>query len=185
MDDFYQNKIPVSMSWIEHADGSIEPEVHLPIDDLIEFDGPIIEAVKDFKKKYVKFLKRGNKLKKVLVTGNSKKIWCVSKQMHDFNTDVENKFEIKNMYEAYSKDINISIRYIRNCLDFARLFSYYDVSKNVPFGYYQSLIDCARILQEKKLFKKEKRYLKIFSETGTLPPREKYRHRLKQIISDK
>ena len=37
------------MSWITHADGTVEPEIHLPIDDLIEFDGSIIDEIKHFK----------------------------------------------------------------------------------------------------------------------------------------
>ena len=54
------------MSWITHADGTVEPEIHLPIDDLIEFDGSIIDEIKHFKQKYIKSLNRGEKLKRLL-----------------------------------------------------------------------------------------------------------------------
>ena len=64
------------------------------------------------------------------------------------------------MCDTYGTDVRISTRYIRNCLDFAKYFSYYDVSTKVQFTYYQSLIDCAKSLQSKGLLKKEKQFLK-------------------------
>lgn len=184
MDDLYPNKISISMSWITHADGTVEPEIHLPIDDLIEFDGSIIDEIKHFKQKYIKSLNRGEKLKRLLATGNSKKIWNVSKSLYDFNNDVENKFEIRNMCETYGADVGISTRYIRNCLDFAKYFSYYDVSSKVRFGYYQSLIDCSKILQSKGLLKKEKQFLKKCGDTNSLLSRPEYRKRLKKLIKE-
>ena len=184
MDDLYLNKISISMSWITHADGTVEPEIHLPIDDLIEFDGSIIDAIKDFKQKYIKFLNRGEKLKRLLSTGNSKKIWNVSKSLYDFNNDAENKFEIRNMCETYGADVGISARYIRNCLDFAKYFSYYDVSTKVQFGYYQAVIDSAKSLQTKGLLKKEKQFLKECGATNLLPTRVEYRKRLKKLMKE-
>lgn len=181
MEDLCQ-KIPISMSWISHADGTLEPEVHLSVDELIEFEGSIEKHVQDFKNRYIKFLRKGEFLKRALTSGNSKKIWNVSKKLYDFHTSSENRFEIQNYSQAYSEALGISTRYIRNCFDFAKYFSYYDVSEKVPFGYYQALIDKCAKLEHLNLLKKEKQFLKKVSEQGTLPSRDEYRERLKELI---
>lgn len=183
MEDLAQNKIPISMSWIIHADGKVEPEVHISIDELIDFDGPVDEYIKDFKKRYLRFLRKGEFLKKALATGNSKKIYNISKMLYDFHYHKDNAFVIQNYSQAYAKDLNISTRYIRNCFDFARLFSYYDVSEIVPFGFYQALIDKSAALEQLKLLKKEKQFLKTTAIQGKLPSRDEYRDRLRGIIS--
>ena len=49
MSNSQENKISISISWIQHQDGKLEPEVSLGIDDFVEFDGSIVNAIVKFK----------------------------------------------------------------------------------------------------------------------------------------
>jgi hypothetical protein len=184
MSNSKENKIPVSISWIQHQDGKSEPEVNLGMDDFIEFDGSIVEAIVKFKNDYLKLLKKAERLKIATKTKDSRKIWMLCKVLSEFNEQLESKFIIEDSVETFSKDIHMSIRYIRNCIDFVKYFSYYDVSKKVPFTYYNVVTDFASGLQSLKLLKKEKQFLKKCGETNSLPDREQYRIRLRQISQD-
>ena len=184
MSNSKENKIPVSISWIQHQDGKSEPEVNLGMDDFIEFDGSIVEAIVKFKSDYLKLLKKAERLKIATKTKDSRKIWMLCKVLSEFSEQLESRFIIQNGVETFSKDICMSIRYIRNCIDFVKYFSYYDVSKKVPFTYYNAVTDFASGLQNLKLLKKEKQFLKKCGETNSLPDREQYRIRLRQISRD-
>ena len=176
-----ENKIPVSISWIQHQDGKLEPEVSLGMDDFIQFDGSIVEELIKMKKGYQKLLKKAERLKIATKTKDSRKIWRLCNILSEFNEQLESKFIIEDSVETFSKDIRMSIRYIRNCINFVKYFSYYDVSKKVPFTYYNVVTDFASGLQTLKLFKKEKQFLKKCGETNSLPSREQYRNHLRQI----
>ena len=75
MDNSLENKIPISISWIQHQDGKLEPEINLSMDDFVEFDGSIVDAITKVKKDYQKLLKKSEKLKNATKNKNSKKIW--------------------------------------------------------------------------------------------------------------
>jgi hypothetical protein len=179
-----ENKIPVSISWIQHQDGKLEPEVSLGMDDFVHFDGCIVEELVKMKKDYQKLLKKAERLKIATKTKDSRKIWRLCKVLSEFNEQLESKFIIEDSVETFSKDIRMSIRYIRNCIDFVKYFSYYDVSKKVPFTYYNVVTDFAPRLENLKLLKKEKQFLKKCGETNSLPDREQYRIRLRKITRE-
>ena len=179
-----ENRIPVSISWIQHQDGKLEPEVSLGMDDFVHFDGCIVEELVKMKKDYQKLLKKAERLKIATKTKDSRKIWRLCKVLSEFNEQLESKFIIEDSVETFSKDIRMSIRYIRNCIDFVKYFSYYDVSKKVPFTYYNVVTDFAHRLENLKLLKKEKQFLKKCGETNSLPDREQYRIRLRKITRD-
>jgi len=179
-----ENRIPVSISWIQHQDGKLEPEVSLGMDDFVHFDGCIVEELVKMKKDYQKLLKKAERLKIATKTKDSRKIWRLCKVLSEFNEQLESKFIIEDSVETFSKDIRMSIRYIRNCIDFVKYFSYYDVSKKVPFTYYNVVTDFAPRLENLKLLKKEKQFLKKCGETNSLPDREQYRIRLRKITRD-
>jgi hypothetical protein len=179
-----ENKIPISIRWIKHQDGTLEPEVNINIDDFIEFNGSVVEEIKNFKINYQKLLNKADKLKIATKHKKSKKIWRLCKILADFNQQIESKFIIQDSIETYSKDIGMSLRYIRNCINFANYFSYYDVSDDVQFGYYNAVTDYATSLQQKGLLKKEKQFLKKCGDTNSLPSRPEYRKRLKKLIKE-
>ena len=179
-----ENRIPVSISWIQHQDGKLEPEVSLGMDDFVHFDGCIVEELVKMKKDYQKLLKKAERLKIATKTKDSRKIWRLCKVLSEFSEQLESKFIIEDSVETFSKDIRMSIRYIRNCIDFVKYFSYYDVSKKVPFTYYNVVTDFAPRLENLKLLKKEKQFLKKCGETNSLPDREQYRIRLRKITRD-
>jgi hypothetical protein len=176
-----KNKIPISIRWIKHQDGTLEPEVNINIDDFVEFDGSVIEEIKKFKVNYKKLLKKANRLKVATKHKKTKKIWRLCKILADFNEQIESKFIIQDSMETFSKDIGMSLRYIKNCINFANHFSYYDVSDDVPFGYYNAITDLVTALEQKGLLKKEKQFLKKCGETNSLPNRDQYRKHLKEI----
>jgi hypothetical protein len=179
-----ENKIPISIRWIKHQDGSLEPEVNIDIDDFIEFDGSVVEEIKKFKTNYQKLLNKADKLKIATKHKKSKKIWRLCKILADFNEQIESKFIIQDSMETFSKDIGMSLRYIKNCINFANYFSYYDVSDDVQFGYYNAVTDCAATLERKGLLKKEKQFLKECGATNSLPTRVEYRKTLQKIIKE-
>lgn len=181
MSNLEKNKIPVSISWIQHQDGKSEPEVSLGMDDFVEFDGSIVEALVKFKSDYQKLLKKAERLKIATKTKDSRKIWMLCKVLSEFNEQLESSFIIQDSVETFSKDIHMSIRYIRNCINFVKYFSYYDVSKKVPFTYYNVVTDFASGLKRLKLLKKEKQFLKKCGENNSLPNRQQYRNRLKKM----
>jgi len=176
-----ENRIPVSISWIQHQDGKLEPEVSLGMDDFVHFDGCIVEELVKMKKDYQKLLKKAERLKIATKTKDSRKIWRLCKVLSEFNEQLESKFIIEDSVETFSKDIRMSIRYIRNCIDFVKYFSYYDVSKKVPFTYYNVVTDFAPRLENLKLLKKEKQFLKKCGENSSLPNRLQYRSHLRKI----
>ena len=184
MNNSKENKIPISISWIQHQDGKVEPEVSLGMDDFVEFDGSIVDAIVNFKTGYLKLLKKAERLKIATKSKDSRKIWRLCKVLSEFNEQLESKFIIQNSVETFSKDIRMSIRYIRNCIDFVKYFSYYDVSKKVPFSYYNVVTDFASGLENLKLLKKEKQFLKKCGETNSLPDRQQYRNHLRKISRD-
>ena len=179
-----ENRIPVSISCIQHQDGKLEPEVSLGMADFVHFDGCIVEELVKMKKDYQKLLKKAERLKIATKTKDSRKIWRLCKVLSEFNEQLESKFIIEDSVETFSKDIRMSIRYIRNCIDFVKYFSYYDVSKKVPFTYYNVVTDFAHRLENLKLLKKEKQFLKKCGETNSLPDREQYRIHLRKITRD-
>ena len=181
MDNSLENKIPISISWIQHQDGKLEPEINLSMDDFVEFDGSIVDAITKVKKDYQKLLKKSEKLKNATKNKNSKKIWRLCKILSEFNEQLESKFIIQDSVQTFSKDINMSVRYVRNCIDFAKYFSYYDVSEKVPFSYYNIVTEFAPKLQILKLLKKEKQFLKKCGENSSLPNRLQYRSHLRKI----
>ena len=182
MSNSQENKISISISWIQHQDGKLEPEVSLGIDDFVEFDGSIVNAIVKFKTDYQKLLRKAEKLKIATKTKNSKKIWMLCKILSEFNEQLESKFIIQDSVETFSKDINMSTRYIHNCINFVKYFSYYDVSKYVPFSYYNIVTDFGPTLYRLKLLKKEKQFLKKCGENDCLPSRDQYRQHIREII---
>jgi len=181
MNSSIENKIPISISWIQHKDGKLEPEVNLGMDDFVEFDGSIVDAIVKVKNDYQLLLKKAERLKIATKTKDSRKIWRLCKVLSEFNEQLESNFIIQDSVETFSKDIRMSIRYIRNCIDFVNHFSYYDVSKKVPFTYYNVVTDFASGLKRLKLLKKEKQFLKKCGETNSLPNRQQYRNRLRKM----
>ena len=184
MSSSIDDRIPVSISWIQHQDGKLEPEFSFGMDDFIDFDGCIIEELIKMKKDYQKLLKKAERLKIATKTKDSRKIWRLCKVLSEFNEQLESKFIIQDSVETFSKDIRMSIRYIRNCIDFVKYFSYYDVSEKVPFSYYNAVTEFASGLQNLKLLKKEKQFLKKSVETNSLPSRDQYRERLRKITRE-
>jgi len=184
MSNLKEKKIPISISWIQHQDGKLEPEVNLSIDDFVEFNGSIVDAIVKVKKDYQKLLQKTERLKIATKTKNSKKIWMLCKILSEFNEKLESNFIIQDSVETFSKDINMSMRYIRNCINFVKYFSYYDVSKYVPFTYYNIVTDFGPSLYRLKLLKKEKQFLKKCGENDCLPPREQYRRHIRKIIGE-
>ena len=82
------------------------------------------------------------------------------------------------------KDLGLSTRGVRNCLDFVRWFKRKDVlDEKLPFWSYCNLAERATNLTKLGLFKKEIEFLINAAKDGSLPTEKDYRIRLNEIVS--
>ena len=180
------DKVPIYITWLEDKDGNLEPEISLTADDFINFEADIIEEIQLFKREYNSLLESvsAEKLKQAAKSRDLKGYWSMCKKLAHFNEKVESKFEIMNMKEAYMKDLGLSIRGVRNCLDFVKWFKRKDVINDIlPFWAYTTLAERATNLTKQGIFDKEIKFLINTAKTESLPTEKDYRIRLNQIVS--
>ena len=180
------DKVPIYITWLEDKDGKLEPEISLTADDFIDFESDIIEEIQLFKKEYNSLLESVSveKLKQAAKSRNLKRYWSMCKKLAQFNEKMEAKFVIMNMKEAYMKDLGLSTRGVRNCLDFVKWFKRKDVlDEKLPFWSYSNLAERATNLTKLGLFKKEIEFLINAAKDGSLPTEKDYRIRLNEIVS--
>ena len=186
MERLKMDKVPIYITWLEGKDGRLEPEISLTADDFIDFESDIIEEIQLFKREYNSLLESVSveKLKQAAKSRNLKRYWSMCKKLANFNEKIESKFVIMNMKEAYMKDLGLSTRGVRNCLDFVKWFKRKDVlDEKLPFWSYSNLAERATNLTKLGLFEDEKKWIISAAENQSLPTEKDYRIRLNEIVS--
>ncbi len=174
-------KIPVRIDLI---DNDVEISMGL---NYFETSGTSIRTdIKTFRNDYLEAIKHAKGADSA--PGGTRRVttkqrWRACKILADFNRVKTNKFVIINYKEAYARDFGIPLRSIREYLDFGSNFAEDDVSDQVPFSLYAELVFRINGLKERGLFESEKAKLAVMGKNGSIPRRNEYRKRLKDLLT--
>jgi len=185
-------KTQIKIAWITNEHGKKEPEILLAGTDFFESDQSIIKKIVEFKKTYLELINAAKKHRKAgkgkksgkISQPSSKKIWSMSNLLSEFRMQISNRFEIINEADAYSRDLNLSKRSMREFLHFGKNFHENEVYDEVPYSTYLELCSKLNTLQRKGIFEEEKRWLSERAKNGDVPKRDDYRKRLKGIANE-
>tara|TARA_B100000676_G_C17851567_1_gene718384 strand:- start:99 stop:677 length:579 start_codon:yes stop_codon:yes gene_type:complete len=182
--DFSKSKIPIILNWRQDEHGDTHVVVtFVDVETYLGTDGEILRKEVDYiLKEYNSLLKSVSldKLREAAKKKNLKKYWSMSKKLAYFNHKIESRFRIINIKEAFQHDMGLSMRAVRDAINFAKLFKRQEVP-DVPLGYVAALMERSTSLKNVNQFEAEKKFLKTCSETNELPSRDEYRKRLDRI----
>jgi len=187
MEDLCQSeineKIPIRITWIKNKDGYDEPEIILDIEDFVDFEGSITDAIVEFKKKYSKTLKKASKfISQKRAHRSSTDFWNLSKILLKLKNATDDKFIISNFYEALQKDFLFNDSYMRIILDFAKYFERKEILDSISISYYVELIQKKTKLEKIGMFSKERKRLLKMGSMRSLPLLMKYRKQLQKLV---
>ena len=187
LEDFSKSKIPIILNWRQDERGDTHVVVtFVDVETYLGTDGEILREEVDYiLKEYNSLLKSVSieKLREAAKEKNLKKYWSMCNKLAHFNHKIESRFRVTNMKEAFEHDMGLSMRAVRDAINFATLFKRQEVP-DVSFGYVAALMERSTSLKNVNLFEKEKKFLNKCSETNELPSRDEYRKRLDRITND-
>tara|TARA_Y100000590_G_scaffold386729_1_gene459756 strand:+ start:143 stop:727 length:585 start_codon:yes stop_codon:yes gene_type:complete len=187
LEDFSKSKIPIILNWRQDERGDTHVVVtFVDVETYLGTDGEILREEVDYiLREYNSLLKSvsRDKLREAAKKKNLKRYWSMCNKLAHFNQKIESRFRVRNMKEAFEHDMGLSMRAVRDAINFATLFKRQEVP-DVSFGYVVALMERSTSLKSANLFEEEKKFLKMCSETNELPSREEYRKRLDRIAND-
>jgi len=182
-------KIPVKI--IEFADGdNMIQEVMIDLVDSMTLEGdPGKKKIDKFRDKYFKLVKKaeklffGSNLKKTRTKNlTSSTCWKLGNLFQKFDDDIKNSFIITNYSEALERDFGRSSRYIRELIEFSKLFKEKEISDSIPMAIYRALVWKKIQLDEVGILEKEKNRLIEIGKSKKYPGREEYKIELINAI---
>jgi len=191
MQESQQQKIHVKIAWIQNEHGKPEPEILMAGSDFFSSSSSITKKISNFKEIYLELIEAADKLRKSSkrqskkVSGHlsSKQIWKMSKLLADFKERTENDFEIINEKIAFSRDLKLSERLVREFLHFGKYFEEEEVHDEIPYSTYIEVCSKISSLKRKRIFDQEKAWLSERVAQKDVPKRDEYRKRLEEILS--
>lgn len=174
-------KIPVKI--IEFADGdNMIQEVMIDLVDSIQLEGDPGKKIDKFRDKYFKLVKKaeklffGSNLKKTRTKNlSSSTCWKLGSLFQKFDDDIKNSFIITNYAEALERDFGRSSRYVRELIEFSKLFKEKEISDSIPMAIYRALVWKKIQLDEVGILEKEKNRLIEMGKSKNYPGREEYK----------
>ena len=181
-------KIPVKI--IEFADGdNMIQEVMIDLVDSMQLEGDPGKKIDKFKDKYFILVKKAEKL---FFSSNLKKTrsknlssstcWDLGNLFRKFDDDIKNNFVITNYAEALERDFGRSSRYIRELIEFSKLFKKNEISDSIPMAIYRALVWKKIQLDQIGILEQEKNRLIEMGKNKNYPGREKYKIELIDAI---
>lgn len=181
-------KIPVKIVELTSPSGKSAVDVMIDIFDYNEVED-VQEKIQEFKKKYFKLVKKaeklffGSNLKKTRSKNlSSSTCWKLGNLFRKFDDDIKNNFIITNYAEALERDFGRSSRYIRELIEFSKLFKEKELSDSIPMAIYRALVWKKIQLDELGILEKEKNRLIEMGKSKHVPGREQYKIELTDAI---
>ncbi len=184
-------KIPVKI--IEFPDGdNMIKEIMIDLVDSIQLDGDPGKKIDKFRDKYFKLVEKaeklffGSNLKKTRSKNlTSSTCWKLGNLFQKFDDNIKNDFIITNYTEALERDFGRSAPYIRELIEFSKLFDKNEVSDLIPMAIYRALVWKKNQLDEIGILDQEKNRLIEMGQNKNYPGREEYKIELIAAIEHK
>jgi hypothetical protein len=181
-------KIPVKI--IEFSDGDkMIQEVMIDLVDSIQLEGDPGKKIDIFRDKYFKLVKKaeklffGSNLKKTRSKNlTSSTCWKLGNLFRKFDDDIKNDFIITNYTEALERDFGRSAPYIRELIEFSKLFEEKEILDSIPMAIYRALVWKKNQLEQVGILEKEKNRLTKMGKHKNVPGREQYKIELIDAI---
>lgn len=185
------SKIPVKIVTLTSPSGKNAIDIMIDIYDYNEMEN-VQTRIKKFKKKYFKLIDKAEKLffGSNLTKTRSKNLtsstcWKLGNLFYKFNDDVKNDFVITNYAEALERDFGRSSRYIRELIEFSKLFDKKEISDSIPMAIYRALVWKKNQLDGNGILEQEKNRLIEMGKQNQVPGREQYKIELTNTINSK
>lgn len=183
-------KIPVKI--VQYTiNGETRKNVMIDMLDTYDIEGDAERKIINFKKKYFELIKKaeklffGSNLDKTRSTNLlSSTYWKLGSLFQKFDDDIKNNFIITNYAESLERDFGRSSSYIRELIEFSKLFKKNEISDIIPMAVYRALVWKKNQLDEIGILEKEKNRLIEMGKNKKHPGREKYKIELINAIKD-
>ena len=183
-------KIPVKIIEFADEDNMIQ-EVMIDLVDSMQLEGDPGKKIDKFRDKYFKLVEKAENL---FFSSNLKKTrsknlssstcWKLGNLFRKFDDDIKNSFIITNYTEALERDFGRSSRYIRELIEFSKLFKEKEILDSIPMATYRALVWKKIQLDKIGILEKEKNRLIEMGKSKHVLGREQYKIELIDAIKD-